>query len=436
MTLPTLLRSMRHPFRLATIAAALLATTAGLTAQEVTLRFGHHWSPDSPDGHVIAAALEEFAEQFPNVTVVPEVMGHDEYLAQFKIGAASGALVDVFAINRADVEPSARAGLLRELDTAMETNAAWGDALIDALVLEGTIDDTVYAVPAFQLITHVIYHNAAMMAEAGFEEFPKTWDELLVAVDALKAMGVTPIALGNRAAWVAADPLFGTLAFRATGSEWYDRLLAREAEFTDAEFVRALALFKELSDRGAFNANANSIDNDQQKSLFLNKEAAMFIEGNWAIQPIMTGASPELLANVRMGYWPTTPGGVGPGNQVSGGAGWLWAASANLEGDAAIAAEGLIAALTGETAGRARLANGLMPSSTLASTEGIDMPPMLGELGERVSTGEIELVPIFVTALPGAILDKLGRGLQDLMTGATTPEDLAARLQDEYDRTL
>ncbi|MDJ1009228.1 MAG: extracellular solute-binding protein [Paracoccaceae bacterium] len=416
------------------LAISLAATTA--SAQDITLRFGHLWDDASPDGKVIAAALDAFAAEFPDVEVVEEVLSHDEYLAQFKVSAASGALVDVFAVNRTDIPSAARAGLLRDLDGAMETNAQWGEALTDTLVAEGVVDGETYAIPAFQIVTHVIFYNSAMLEAAGYESFPDTWEGLLSLIDALNEKDVTPIALGNKAAWVAADPLFSTLANRATGSDWYDRLLANEAKFTDPEFVASLALFEQLSDVGAFNADANSLDNDQQKALFLNEEAAMFIEGNWAIQPIIDGASPELLDNVGMAIWPSVPGGAGAPNAVSGGSGWLWAANADLDGEAAAAAEGLIAALTGEVAGRARLENGLMPSSSLQSTDGIEVPAMLAELSNQVGSGELTLVPIFVLPLPGGVFDVLGKGLQDLMTDSVTPEALAEKLQEEYERAL
>ena len=46
----------------------------------------------------------------------------------------------------------------------------------------------------------MLFNNKKVFAETGLEA-PKTWDDLLNAVNTFKAKGVTPIALGGGDQW-------------------------------------------------------------------------------------------------------------------------------------------------------------------------------------------------------------------------------------------
>ena len=418
--------------------AAGLALGAALgwpaAAQEVELTFSHFLGEPSTEAPNVEAAIERFREAHPEVELDAQVSGTDEYLTQFNVGAAAGALSDVFMIVGADIDAISRAGLIADISEEFEADAEWSGSIQPDMMAEFTRGDAVYSVPYGQIITHVIFWNEDIFAEAGIDGFPETWDGFLEAIDKLEAHGVTPISLGNKARWVVADPVIGTMIFRMTGREWFDRLRAREAEFTDPEFVAAIEKFQELVERDAFNADANSLDNQQQRRPYVRGEAAMFIEGSWAIPTIIEEATPEVRAATRMAAWPEMEGGRTPATAVTGGAGWSFGINSELEGEERAAAIDLLKELSSVEYGESRLAIGLLPAQVI-DTSGMEIDPLLAELASRPAEGEMEILPIFTNWLPRSILDVLGQELQDLMVGNATPMEVAEALQQDYERS-
>ena len=99
-----------------------------------------------------------------------------------------------------------------------------------------------YAMPAVSGGTcTVVIYDAAMWKDAGFDEFPATWDEVESAVDYFDGIGVDTIAFGNSGQWNMNSCFLSCLAYQYTGTEWYDSIIAGSgAKFTDDSFVKAL----------------------------------------------------------------------------------------------------------------------------------------------------------------------------------------------------
>ena len=344
---------MSRKIILVIVLVSLLAVGVQAQQEDITLTFSHFWTEaDGDSGEIVQARLDAWLAEHPNVTLDTEIISHDEYYTKFRVQAAANELPDVFIMNADMTTPLANSGQLLDLTGALDANPAWRDLINPGLMAEWTRDSNAYAVPAQVIITHQIFFNEEVLSEVGYDTFPQTWEELTDMVGQLQEAGYIPIALGAKAGWPLFDSLFGTLAFRATGLDWYNRLLAHEASFTDPEFVRALELLKQLAEMGAFNEDATSIDNMQARSLFFNRDAAMFIEGGWAIAGGIDVEDVESVTNIAL--WPAVPEGLGAPNEVTWASGWGWAANANLTGAEAEAAVSLIEALSDEDYGRSR----------------------------------------------------------------------------------
>ena len=361
----------RKVFFLIVVVCLTVPLVALAQDEAITLNFSQFTLSDPETGPALAVqdALDRFAAEHPSVTVNVETMPHDEYYTKFRVLAASNELPDVFIMNADMTTPLVNGSMLLDLTDVLNADPEWRDLQLPGGMAEWTVGGQNYGVGAQMIITHVIYYNKTIFAEAGINEFPSTWEDFTNAVTALKDAGYTPIALGSKAGWPLFDCLFGTLSFRATGLDWYNRLLKHEASFTDPEFMTALNAFQQLVDLGAFNADATSLDNVQAESLYYNKQAAMFIEGNWAIPGITNDAPADVSENTGMALWPALPGGLGEPNGVTWAAGWGWSANGNLEGAKRDAAIDLIKLLSDETYGRIRYEHGDLPAQPVASED-------------------------------------------------------------------
>lgn len=425
---------LRRIFVVLTLLCFIAPLATGAQEEEITLTFSHFRTEDSAEFVAFYEALETWKAEHPNIKLEEEIMSHDEYLPLFNVRAAANELPDVFMMLAANVDTASASGLVADISSDLEADPEWLDLQNPGAMVEWTRGDAVYAVPAQMIVTHLIYYNEEIFKEAGVETFPETWEELEDAIVKLQEAGYVPIALGNKERWVVADPVFGTLIFRATGLDWFFSLLDHEAAFTDPEFVAAVEAFDELVEMGAFNADANSLTNAQQRTLYYNKEAAMFIEGNWAITPMVADAPEDVLANTHLAIWPPLPDGQGEPGQVTGGAGWGYALNANLSEAKHEAAISLVKALSGEEYGKRMIEDGMMAAQLIEEYDESIVPALSVELNGKLAS-EWTVVPIFTNWTPPGILDVLGRSMQELMIGQASPEDVAQELQTEYERS-
>ena len=118
------------------------------------------------------------------------------------------------------------------------------------------------------------------MAQAGITKMPKTWEEFIAACDKLKAAGVYPIALGSKDRWPAEFWVDYLISYTA-GHEYRAKLQAGEAAFDDPEVMKAMALWKELIDKGYFYPDANAYLYTDAADQVAKGEAAMTLMGTW-----------------------------------------------------------------------------------------------------------------------------------------------------------
>lgn len=136
-----------------------------------------------------AHAAEGLAAQ---ITFFPDF----QYTEKVSIAAAARDLPDVLALDGPTVAQFVEAGLLRPI-------AGWFSAeeLADfapTIRAQGTLDDTLYALGAFDSAM-VLYYDREMLARAGVAPPPDgqgwTWDEFLAACARLKTAGLDPVSL-------------------------------------------------------------------------------------------------------------------------------------------------------------------------------------------------------------------------------------------------
>jgi raffinose/stachyose/melibiose transport system substrate-binding protein len=408
------------------------AESSGTAAAPVTLNFMHFQQPDDAEAKFFLPALEDFQRDFPNVTLSQEVMSHDEYLTKFKTLAAADQLPDVFEINGDQITGLSNGGLLMDLAPDFAADPAWRDTQAPGMLWEWTRGDSVYAVPRAKMVTHIIYYNSAILKELGFDTFPDTWEGFKDLIVKAKAAGYVPINVGNKGKWPTFDCIFGTLAIRSAGMDWYTKLLAHEESFTNPDFVRALDLFQELVELGAFNDDANSLDMDQSMSYYYNGKSAMFIQGTWASDWVDSNAPAEIRDATKLAVLPPVPGGKGNANEATAGSGWGWGINAKLEGDKRAAAIGLAKALSSEATGRRALEAGQPPAQIVAEYDASQIQPTARAVLEYIPT--LGAVPIINMPLPPSVIDIYATGLSDLIAGQGDPATIAAETQAEYEK--
>ena len=110
-------------------------------------------------------------------------------------------------------------------------------------------------------------------------DYPTDWESFQRAVRIFNQHGIVPVACSLSEVphyWVEHFMLY------CAGEESCMQI----PEKVPQEWCRALSMFQEMHEMEAFPPNADIVSNDYVRSMFINKEAAMILEGNWFLASI------------------------------------------------------------------------------------------------------------------------------------------------------
>lgn len=189
------------------------------------------------------------------------------------------------------------AGVLLDLsdeDFIGDVQEAYLDMLYD---VNAEQDQKAYGVPYATNASGVLY-NEDLFAQAGVE-VPKTWSEFQDVIKKLKDAGITPFELTFADSWTCL-PSWNSMAPVIPDKTFTDERKAGETTFTGTH-EEILQKYSWLLDY-AQNDYMGTTYNDGNAA-FANGEAAMMINGNWAISQFLN-TNPDI--NVNMFAFPST----------------------------------------------------------------------------------------------------------------------------------
>ncbi|MGI6690913.1 MAG: extracellular solute-binding protein [Christensenellales bacterium] len=375
--------------------------------------------------------VDEWKEAHPEVTIKESTMDQADYHVKCQAMAAAGKIADMIFVKGSWFTTFVENELLlplSEIIEAYEHKDAWRSGIFDAGIRDGVI----YGIPNQFATTSLVYYNAKMFEEIGYDHFPITWDEFFDAAAKFEEKGIDMVALGNKDKWPAESCILSALGHRFTGLDWTNSIIAKdgEAKFTDQAFIDALALLQRMSTEGLLNADYNTITNGQAQAYVYNGKAACTFEGFWAVASFNAEGDPAVMENIEVALMPTIDGTNT--NSTSGGAGWYMGLSSGLEGAKKDAALDFLFYVYG-----------IGYSEDLSGNYG-DLAPMVVEVADTSTLPPLTVkalacldgvvfTPIYDILMEGSVIDVMNAGLQELLNGTKTPEDLAAEIQFEQD---
>jgi glucose/mannose transport system substrate-binding protein len=192
------------------------------------------------------------------------------------------------------------AGKMETLDDLYEKEG-WNDKFPKDLIDLVSKDGHIYSVPVNIHRGNVLWYNKKIFAENNLEA-PKTFDDFFKVADALKAKGITPLALGDKEPWTATH-LFESVLLGTLGADDYKKLWTGDLKFDDAKVKEAVETFKKML--SYVNEDHSSRNWQDASQLVGTGEAAMNVMGDWAKGYFSNDL--KLKANEDFG-WVATPG--------------------------------------------------------------------------------------------------------------------------------
>ncbi|GLO65234.1 extracellular solute-binding protein [Oceanobacillus kimchii] len=392
----------------------------------IELTLWNDWTEDRPENTVYKDIIEKFNEQHEDIQIVNESIPHDDYEIKLRTQAAGNQLPDMMRVwPGTRVKPLVEGNALLPLNPIIDH---WEGLIPEEILQDYAVDGNYYAIPSNISETSLIFYNKAMVSEAGYDEFPTTYDEFKSLVEELKSNDVTPISLGNKAIWPLQSVFISGIADRYTGSDFLGNVLNGDGTFEDEQFINALSVIDELTKLEAFNEDMNTVDEAQSRNEFIKGSTAMHFAGSWAIGPIMD--SVEDVENIGVAAFPSFEGGEGDPSKISGVAGGGIAVNSNLsEAEQEAAFEFLKFYYSEELFQQLVQANIIVPADVEMDDS---IPQVFKDANSMAQNG---LSPVYDATLTPELTDIINNGLQSITLGDKTPEELAAEMQAEWDKS-
>src|SRR5690606_18795778 len=158
--------------------------------------------------------LDDFRAAHPEIELEDEGLPTDGLKTRLRTVAAANEMPDLFVMwPDAMTKEFVKGDLLQPINEFIDSKPEWKDNFIPNALDGFTVDGGIYAVPMNLAPTSFIYYNQAIFDEHGVK-VPTTWAELETAIQQFNEKGVIPIALGNKANWVAQSTIFSAIADR------------------------------------------------------------------------------------------------------------------------------------------------------------------------------------------------------------------------------
>jgi raffinose/stachyose/melibiose transport system substrate-binding protein len=414
------------------LASMVLTACGGTTADsqpsasqddKVTIRFFHKWpEPEQLDYYNFVIA--EYEKAHPNVKIEMEAASDEAYKDKIRVLMASGDVPDIYFSWAGEFSwKFARAGQAVDLTDAV-MNSDWKDKIVMAAVEPFKVDGKIYGVP-MRINAKFMAYNKEIFAKYNLN-VPTNWDEFLSVCDTLKTNGVVPIAFGNEFPWASAHYV-GDFNAKLVDAETLkaDYLLTADPDklFTDPGYVEALRRFKTLGDMGYFNNGSNGISHSNARSSFIAGKTAMFY---LELEEFATIAKD--LGDKWFGYFqlPGGTGGKGDQNLITGAPDGFM-----IYGKSKHPAEAIdfLKFVTSPEMGQEYVKRLGIPSAAVgAVTEDNSLPSVRGGLAQINEASGMALW--MDTDMNIKIVEVYLPGMQALLTGSKTPEEVMKEVHD------
>ncbi len=396
--------------------AMMLSLTSVLAEdhEEVTLDCHVIWSAETEANRVpFLQTIEEFQAAYPWIHVNLVMDEANAWKDAGETLALSDSLPDVFYWNAG--------GVLWNLVSTGDI-LPLNDYLTDDIMarIEGgtltdmTFDGKIYQLP-YTKACSCLYCNTELFDKYNVK-IPETWEELLTAIEAFKAAGVTPMTVGGADQWPT-NMYTDILALRFAGDAACRACYYKTegATFKTQDWVDGTAAFKQLIDMGAFPDDAASLTRDESEVAYFAGEIPMYVHGQWFAGSL----SPEMQQKVKAVKFPTVAG-KGTDNQWMGGAaeGFCVSSYTAHPDEAFILCQFLAEGLSKN----GFICGAGLPAWKYDFSAYTDINPVLLQIVEATASAESFLL-WGNTALTGDDAVLIGETVYEVLNGELTPEE-------------
>lgn len=391
-----------------------------------------HWMTDRHE------AFEKLIAQYKEgtgVNVKFELYAPSEvYSSKVRAAAQTNTLPDIFGVlaETRDFASFIKAGFIADLTGYME-DGGWRPVFYEkALSMnefppdnEYGVKPGIYGVPIDVTNIQIIY-NKRLFKAAGLdpENPPQTWEEFVSAGKQLRDNGIQVLISGFGETWLLGC-LASNFAWNLMGRDRIIATIKGEVPYTDPDWITIFKLFRTMYEERLIATGAVTMVNKVAEQNFANEKAAMAFNGSWCVN-VYSGMKP----NLEYGVIPPPRVSLDFPRAIWGGAGSSFmvnAKSPNKE-----EAIKFLKWLTDE------------PQQMFLSEETKNLPSNKHSI-RKISPALIQFaddmeIVVHPRQLPvsefPSVVEAFDKGLQSIIIGEKTPEQIAEYVQAVKEREM
>ena len=223
-------------------------------------------------------AVEAFKTAHPDIDFTWEAFENQSYKTKIKAAMNDPAsLPDIFFTwAGAFLGDFVDAGNVYCLDEAYQS---FKSQLPEVMLQNASYGGKHYGVPLTMNIV-TLFANMDLLAKAGWDHVPETYDDLIACCDDLVAAGIIPFGCAGKEGWCVTEYVEPMIE-KSIGYEALGKIFAGQATWNDPDITAAVSAFQDMINKGYFDPAGAALGNDEVKANFINGQYAFYQNGSW-----------------------------------------------------------------------------------------------------------------------------------------------------------
>ncbi|MDD5432965.1 MAG: extracellular solute-binding protein [Candidatus Omnitrophica bacterium] len=360
----------------------------------------------------------------------------DQYSQKVRAAAQGQTLPDIFGAlgEKRDFASLIKSGQVLNLESYMNDGfGAWKNKFFaKALAVNEFSSDDVYKVPAgiygvpIDITTIQIVYNKKLLKKLGIDPNRPVLDfqGFLDVGKKIKTLGVQGLVSGWGEIWMI-DCFANNYAFNIMGRDKVLATIKGKVSYTDPDWIKVLTIFKEMKEAGILTDGVVTMVNKTAEQLFANEKSVFAFNGSWCAN-VYNGMNPNLDYGVML---PPKVSDKFP-MAIWGGAGSSFVVNARSENK-----EEAIKFLKWLTDKEQQAYLAKKTNNLPANKDCLDsIPPILAQFADDMEYATHPNV-WGVSEFP-VVIEAWDKGIQSIIIGEKTPEQVATEVQRIKEREL
>ncbi|WP_163193102.1 ABC transporter substrate-binding protein [Clostridium thermarum] len=243
----------------------------------VEITFSSSWGGADIRSQALEKVLEEFEKENPDIKVKNRSRGNDDFLYTLKTDFAQGNEPDVFGLwPGSDERKLISSGKVANLSPILDEDMQWKHSFKTEAWDYVTFGDKIYALP-LEIIYEGLFINKSLFHRYNIK-VPENYEELKNSVKEFRKHNIIPIAFNCTPE---GTYLYQNIVMKLGGKEDIENPYASGK--ISENYIKGMNYMKELYEMKAFPEDVFIIDDKARNNLFLQKKAAMIVQGSWFI---------------------------------------------------------------------------------------------------------------------------------------------------------